>query len=357
MADPYRNIGAAPGGGIALKSFEFRRAREATWTELEELIDRVDRRGLRGLSAEELTRLPLLYRATLSSLSVARSISLDRNLLDYLESLAARAYFAVYGTRRHLRETVRDFVTWRFPAAVRRYRWHVAMSALFVVLGVVAGYVITAGNPDRFYTFVDPDYAGGRGPAASTAELRSVLYDTGSVGSALTTFASFLFTHNARIGMMMFAVGFLAGLPVFLLGFTNGLVLGAFAALHASRGLGVDFWGWVLPHGVTELLAVILCGGAGLVLAQSLVFPGRMTRLRNLAAGGRRAAVVVIGAVGLFFIAGLIEGIFRQTVQNVPARYAVAAGTAILWIVYFGFAGRRRERVERARDLAGGEIE
>jgi uncharacterized membrane protein SpoIIM required for sporulation len=334
---------------VSLKSFEFRREREATWEELERLIELVDKRGLRALTAEQLTRLPSLYRSTLSSLSVARSISLDRNLLEYLESLAARGYFAVYGTRRHLIETFRDFFAWRFPAQVRRFRWHVAVAALFLALGALAGFLITVDNPDRFYTFVDPAYADDRGPAASTAELRSALYDRGDVGDALATFASFLFTHNARIGMLAFAVGFLAGLPVFLLLFQNGLLLGAFGALYQSRGLSVDFWGWVLPHGVTELLAVILCGGAGLVLAQALVFPGRSTRLRNLAAAGRRAAVIVIGAVVLFFIAGLIEGIFRQTVQSVPVRYAVAVATAAFWIYYFGWVGRRRAAVEAMR--------
>jgi uncharacterized membrane protein SpoIIM required for sporulation len=169
------------------------------------------------------------------------------------------------------------------------------------------------------------------------------------VAKALATFASFLFTNNARIGMLAFALGFLAGLPVFLLLFVNGLTLGAFAALYHGRGLSLDFWGWILPHGITELGAVVLCGGAGLVLAQALVFPGRSTRLRNLAAGGRRAAVVVIGAVMLFFIAGLIEGIFRQTVQSVPVRYAVAAATLAWWTFYFGWVGRARERLESAR--------
>ena len=339
---------------LTLRSFEFRREREATWAELEELVALVERRGLRALSADQLTRLPLLYRATLSSLSVARSISLDRNLLEYLESLAARAYLAVYGTRRHLRETVRDFVAWRFPAAVRRFRWHLALAAAFLLLGALAGFLITADNPDRFYTFVEAEYAGGRGPAASTAELRAVLYDEAGAGDALATFASFLFTHNARIGLLAFAIGFLAGLPVFLLLFQNGLLLGAFGALYASRGLSVDFWGWVLPHGVTELLAVVLCGGAGLVLAQALVFPGRSTRLRNLAAAGRRAALLVVGAVGLFFIAGLIEGVFRQTVHSVPVRYAVAAVTAAFWIGYLGWAGRRRAALEEAREGAPG---
>ena len=82
-----------------LRSYEFRRERERTWRELERLVKRVESGGHASLAPEELGRLPVLYRATLSSLSVARSISLDRNLLEYLEGLAARAYFCIYGGR------------------------------------------------------------------------------------------------------------------------------------------------------------------------------------------------------------------------------------------------------------------
>ena len=336
-----------------LKSFEFRREREAIWRELDELVTRVEKRGIRSLSAGQLSRLPLLYRATISSLSVARSISLDRNVLSYLESLAARAYFCVYGTRRQLRTVIGDFVTWRFPSLVRRFWGPIGLAALLLLLGVLAGHLLTLGDETRFYSFVDPNMAQGRGPASSTSELRAVLYDdSGGIASALGTFATFLFTHNARIGIMAFALGFAAGLPVFFLMFTNGLLLGAFAALYQSRGLGVDFWGWVLPHGVTELLAVILCGGAGLVLARSLVFPGRYQRLRNLARHGREAGLVVVGAVGMFFIAGLIEGIFRQTVTSVAIRYAVAAGSALFWLTYLSLAGRRRDREEAVAKAA-----
>jgi hypothetical protein len=49
---------------------------------------------------------------------------------------------------------------------------------------------------------------------------------------------------------------------------------------------------------------------------------------------------VVLGAVGMFFLASLIEGIFRQTVHSVSARFAVAGGTLLLWVVYFALAGR-----------------
>jgi uncharacterized membrane protein SpoIIM required for sporulation len=332
---------------LVLKSVDFRRERETTWHELDMLCTTIEKSGLGALSAAQLARLPVLYRSTLSSLSVARAISLDRNVLEFLESLTGRAYFCVYAAKRPLRESIADFFARRFPQAVRRFRWHLAMSALFLCAGVLAGYTITLGDPDRFYAFVSVDYAQGRGPASTTAELRKILYDDGGGGAdKLTAFASFLFTHNAKIGILSFALGFAAGFPVFLLMLTNGLILGAFGALYQSRGLGLDFWAWVLPHGVTEIGALLLCGAGGLVLAESLVFPGRQTRLRNLAMRGREAGTIALGAVCMFFVAGLIEGLFRQSVQSVPIRISVVVVTAALWGWYFLGCGRGDAKVE-----------
>jgi uncharacterized membrane protein SpoIIM required for sporulation len=124
--------------------------------------------------------------------------------------------------------------------------------------------------------------------------------------------------------------------------FDTGLMLGAFAAIYARRGLSFDLWGWLLPHGITELTAVVLCGGVGMALGQALVFPGQEQRLAGLARRGREAAVVALGAVALFFVAGLIEGIFRQRVQDPGIRYAVAITTAVLLLAYFSLAGRER---------------
>jgi uncharacterized membrane protein SpoIIM required for sporulation len=323
----------------APKSWEFRREREATWVELDRLVTAVEKRGVRSLPAGDLARLPLLYRATLSSLSVARSISLDAHVVDYLESLAARAYFVVYGTRRHLWDALRDFAVVGFPSAVRRARRPIGIAAIFLALGAVAGYCLVAADPDRYYSLVDSGLASGRNPAASTEELRAALYG-GGPGEALVTLASSLFSNNARIGILAFGLGFLFGAPVFVLMLMNGLMLGAFAALYGARGLGVELWAWLLPHGITELSAVALCGGAGLVLAQALIFPGRLGRIDSLALRGREAGTIALGGVAMFFIAGLIEGIFRQEVTSVPVRYAVALATLCFWGLYFWRSGR-----------------
>ena len=94
--EPFADAAAAEGvHAVVLRSSEFRNGREAGWRELEGLVDRVERRGVRTLSDDELQRLPLLYRSPLSSLSVARSIALDRNLVLYLEHLSLRAFLAV----------------------------------------------------------------------------------------------------------------------------------------------------------------------------------------------------------------------------------------------------------------------
>jgi uncharacterized membrane protein SpoIIM required for sporulation len=325
-----------------LKSFDFRRSRESTWRELDTLVQRATKSGLASLSPDELLRLPALYRATLSALSVARTISLDQNVLRYLESLAMRAYFCVYGAREGLFVGLARFFTEAFPAAVRAAKWPLLLSVAIIVLGGVVGHLLTIGNADWFYSFVSEGMAGPRSPTSATEDLKAGLYDqSDTVVEALNLFASFLFTHNAQIGMLCFALGFAFGVPTALLLFTNGLMLGAFSALYASRDLSVELWAWLMIHGTTEILAVALCGGAGFVLASGLIFPTRQSRMRALAARGREASRIVIGAVALFFIAALLEGFARQLITDITFRYLIGGGMLLGWIVYFALAGKR----------------
>jgi len=324
-----------------LKSFHFRREREANWRALEELVGRAEKRGVKSLSPAELERLPSLYFATLSSLSVARSISLDRNVVEYLESLAGRAYFLVYGARSNLLSAIVDFFARRFPAAVRSLKMPFAIAVLAFVIGAIAGYVLVSGNPDWYYSFVGEDMAGGRTPTATTEYLRDGLVrDNTREASALSMFATYLFTHNAKIGLLCFALGFALGVPTILLVLQNGLMFGAFTALYAGRGLFVELWGWLLIHGVTELLAIVLCAAAGLALGGAVAFPGAHGRLANLAAQGRLAAQVALGSVAMFMIAGLLEGLGRQLITDTSLRWLIAVTTGLGWTLYFTMAGR-----------------
>lgn len=323
---------------LELKSAQFRREREAAWRELEGLVERAEKNGLASLDGASLTRLPTLYRAALSGLSVARAISLDRSLLTYLEALGARAYLSVYGVRERPGPLLVSFFTWRLPVAVRD-AWRTIALALAVTLGgVLAAWLLTSADPAYYGSFVPGGVQGGRSFQSTTEELRATL---GSGGDRLGAFAAFLFSHNAGIGMMTFALGFALGVPTLALIFYNGLTLGAFLALFQSRDLLLEVGGWLSIHGPTEFSALILSAAAGLKLAGAIVVAGRESRLARLAREGRAAALIMMGAVLLFMLAGLLEGLGRQLIVGMGARYLVGWGIFTLLLAYFCLAGRR----------------
>ena len=323
-----------------LKSQRFRHAREDDWRRLERLMDKAEKGSLSKLTDAEILAAPVLYRSTLSALSVARETSLDQGLIDYLETLSARAYFFIYGSRSTLQGRLAQFFTFDWPACVRRLWRETLVSAGLLLLGaLVAGWLVTI-EPEWFYAFVPADMASGRDPAASTQTLRATL-DGAENADGLSVFAAFLFTHNAQIALLAFALGFALCVPTALLILYNGATLGAFFALFASRGLGFELGGWLLIHGVTELFAVVLAGAAGLHIGWSVAFPGQRRRMDAAAEAGRTAGVVMGGVVVMLLIAGLLEGFGRQLISQTGLRYAVAAGTALLWGLYF-YAPRRR---------------
>ncbi len=333
MADDFR-----------LKSTVFRQEREPSWRELEALVQRWESRGLRGLSATQALRLPLLYRAALSSLSVARSISLDRNLSDYLESLSARAYFCVHGVHTAPLAAVRTFFFRQFPDAIRQSAWAIGLAILIFTAGIATGLILTLINDDWFFAFVSSAMAGDRTPDSTTANLRAALYNFDiKLTDMLKLFAAELFSHNAGIGLLCFAFGFAFGVPVVLLLFSNGATLGAFVALYASHGLTYELLGWMLIHGITEILALLLCAAAGLMLGRAMAFPGRRQRLDALADAGRTAGRLAVGAIFLFFIAAVLEAFPRQLITQDHIRWLIAVSSLFIWGLYITATWRGRK--------------
>jgi uncharacterized membrane protein SpoIIM required for sporulation len=322
--------------GLELRSARFRAEREEGWTRLERLLARAEARGARELTDEELVAIPALYRAALSSLSTARAISLDQGVIAYLEALCARAYFFVYGTRASLPERLARFFRRDWPAAVRALWPETAVALAALALGALLAFTLVGQDPEWFYAAIPEQMAGDRTPETSTADLRKTLYGEDESGEeALGAFAAFLFTHNAQIAILAFALGFAFGVPSLLLLVFNGATLGAFVQLFVSRGLGMEVGGWLLIHGVTELFAVALAGAAGMSIGRALAYPGRRSRLEAAAAAGRRAGLVAAGCVVMLAVAGLLEGFGRQLITSDLARYAVAATTAVFWAAYF----------------------
>ncbi len=328
-----------------IRSTRFRREREADWKRLESIVGVTEQRGTRALSYADAHDMATLYRKAVNSLSVAREISLDRALLAYLEALCCRAYLAVYAPQETLHGLAWRYFTVGAPQAMRRSLLPLLLGFLALAVGTVAGYLLFADDPTWYNTIVPGGLAGGRGVNSSRAELLDVLYPTsGNTLDDLTAFAGFLFSNNTRVAFFAFALGVFVCLPSFLLSAYQGLILGALYALHVDRGLGVDLFGWLSIHGVTELGAIIIATAGGFRLGMAVLMPGQRSRQDALRQEGRDAAKLAIMAAIMLIAAAILEGYGRQLISNLEARIIIGWTIGALWLAYFTLAGRSVHR-------------
>lgn len=328
-----------------LRSARFRAEREAGWRRLEDLLALTERRGATALSYEQALDLASLYRQAMNSLSVARAISMDKALLAYLEALCARAYLAVYAPQESLRGLLADLIRRGIPQAVRRAWPALIVGFLAMLLGAVMGYVLVLQDESWFYTFVPGGLADGRTPAASADYLRSSLFDARETGhEALTSFASFLFSNNTQVAILTFALGIFFCAPSFVLTFYNGLMLGAFTAIFADKGLGLEIAGWLSIHGVTEIAAICFACAGGAQLGLAMLLPGQQSRRAALRDRGRDAVKLLLLAALLLVVAAGVEGFLRQLVTATPLRLGIGWGLGLGWLAWLTLAGREPSR-------------
>lgn len=306
------------------------------WDELEQLVER-GRKSIRKLTADELGRLDVLYRQTTIHLSQVSTNATDRNLYQYLNSLAARAHSLIYLPPRRgvLKAFFYIFVIGFACSIARHWRFHLASFLLMISGGLVA-YYATLNDSLAAYAIMPP-MMDGRGPGATKEQLIEVLRSgrDQSKGEKFA-FASFLFSHNFKVGVLAMAVGILAAIPTALLMFYNGMILGVFAAVHHQSGIYSEMWAWILPHGVTEMGAVILCGGVGILIGKSAIAPGKISRYQSLKLSARAAGLTLAGAGVMLFFAAIIESFLRQSNLSTASRLWFAAATLLFWILYIG---------------------
>ena len=339
MAIFSRSSGKAAGAeaaieAAALRSDRFRQEREGDWRRLEAVVTRMEAGRLRRISDADVLELPVLYRTVASSLSVARETSLDAATLAYLEALVQRAWFLVYGPRTTLWSWLARFFGGEWSRAVRSIWPELLVALALMVGGTLIGWQLCAADPDWYNALMPTGPGDPRVPEASHDVLRSTLF--GQQGQeGLSVFAAFLFSNNAGVAILCFALGFAFGIPPLLLLVQNTTMLGALLWLYHGQGLTLDAVGWLSIHGTTELFAILLAGGSGLHVGRAMAFPGERSVLDAAAAAGQRTATVMAGVVLMLVVAGMLEGLGRQLIDSTIVRLIVGYGMLAFWLAYF----------------------
>ena len=299
--------------------------RRPYWARIDALLTRSGRGGVRNLTHPELQELALLYRQTASDLATIREDASSRSLAHYLNQLLGRAHNLIYMGRRSRPSGIIKFYRETFPQVFHdTFAYTMTAFAIFWALAG-AGAMLAVMNPGFQRYFLGT-------AMMETIEKRQMW--THSIVSVKPLESSLIMTNNLSVSFTTFALGITAGIgTVFELMF-NGLLLGVVGAACWEAGMSQQLWSFVVPHGVIELPAIFIAGGAGLLLAKGLLFPGTLPRRASLVREGGRAVRLVLGIIPMLIVAGTIEGFISPSELPISVKFGVGAGMFCLLLLY-----------------------
>lgn len=299
--------------------------RRPYWTRIDELLTRSGRSGVRALTHTELQELALLYRQTASDLATIREDPSSRHLAHYLNQLLGRAHNLVYMGRKSKPLGIVKFYRETFPEIFHETLPYTAAATGIFFATALIGLMLALVAPGFQRQFLGSQMM-------DTIERREMW--THSIVTVKPAESSRIMTNNLSVSLAVFALGVTGGVgTVFMLAF-NGLLLGVVSGACWQAGMFGQLASFVAPHGVIELPAIFIAGGAGLLLAKGLLFPGTLPRRASLSREGGRAVRLVLGIVPMLIVAGTIEGFVSPTSLSPKWKYSVAAGMFCLLLLY-----------------------
>jgi uncharacterized membrane protein SpoIIM required for sporulation len=286
------------------------------WSELETTIARIEADPNLHMTLEELKRFHHLYERTAADLGRLVTFSSEPETRRYLENLIARAYGEIHEARE-ARQRLSP-LKWFFQTLPQTFRRNVRafwLSAAITLAGCMFGGFAIGLDPEAKPVLMPFGHLQGD-PSERVAREESA--DRDRLQGAKTSFSAELMTHNTRVSIFTMALGMTWGIGTIIMLFYNGVILGAVALDYIHAGQTTFLLGWLLPHGVIEIPAILIAGQAGLMLAKALIGRGTKDLLRSRLRAVSPDLVTLIFGVGVLLVwAGFIEAFLSQYHQPV----------------------------------------
>lgn len=327
--------------------------RSPRWDAFAATLADAQRRGLGALGESGVRDFVSEYRDLASDLARLQTASQGRHApeLFYLSRLLAGAHNLLYRGRRVTFADVIRVVSVEAPREVRRSWRPILLSAALLFGPAAIAWSAVVRQPSVAATFIPPQMLD-----RAEEGVRRARENTGYIPDPQIfrpTMASQVIANNIQVTFGVFALGITAGIGSMFLLILNGVSLGGVLGLYQSKGILRLILAFVAPHGVLELTAVCIAGGAGFLLAAALLLPGPRTRRRALVENGRRAIRLVAAATVLLLVAGSLEG-FVSPIASWPlrAKFAVSAATLVLLVLYLSSGREKPPAAEQPDDDA-----
>jgi uncharacterized membrane protein SpoIIM required for sporulation len=260
-------------------------------------------------------RLADLFTELTNDLSYARTFFPKGKTVNYLNGLSARVHQSLYKNKKERKERLITFWKSELPLLMTEVHPQMLYTLLFFLIFCIIG-ALSAHYDDTFVRLIlGDDYVNMTIENIRKGDPMYVYKDEESTGMFLR-----IALNNVRVSFLAFGFGVLGSLGTIYILFNNGVMLGSFQYFFFQYG-GYELLKtsaltiWI--HGTLEISAIVIAGGAGLVMGNSILFPDTYSRLSSFKKGAKKGLKVIIGLIPIFVFAAFLEG-FVTRITDLP---------------------------------------
>lgn len=288
---------------------------------------RIDSEGQNNPTADDLADN---FIELTEDLSYARTFYPNSQTEKYLNRLAGKYFIGIYKHRK--KESGRFLRFWKeeLPLIMYKQRRNMLYSFLFFILGIIIGVFSASQDADYVRLILGDSYVNMTIENIENGDPMAVYKSSESTPMFLG-----IATNNIRVAFLAFIAGILFSVGTISILFSNGVMLGAFQYFFYAKGLLGTSMLSIWLHGTLEISAIVIAGGAGLVIGNSLLFPKTYSRSHALKQGTKEALKIVVGLIPVFIVAAFIESFWTRLTEMPIAFNLTIIGLSAAFLIYY----------------------
>lgn len=276
-------------------------------------------------------KLADLFISLTDDLSYARTHYPRSKNTQYLNMLAARVHQAIYRNKKEKTNRFATFWLYELPLVCFEARRQILYAFLIFAISVSLGALSTAHDETFSRLILDDGYVNMTLENIEKGDPMGVYKSMGQIEMFF-----YITFNNIKVALTTFAVGIIFSIGTGFILFQNGVMLGTFQYFFYQKGLFLTSFLSIWIHGTIEISSIVIAGAAGLVMGNSLLFPGTYPRMVSFKRGAHKGLKMVVGLVPLFIIAGFLESyITRLTEWHWAAKGGIILTSALFIVYYF----------------------
>lgn len=280
------------------------------------------------------------FTELVDDLGYAKTFYPHSKVTHYLNGLASKIYLGIYRNKKEETSRIVRFWKTELPLVVRKHHREVLYAFLiFMIFALMAAFSAIYDKG-----FVENILGSGYVEMTEDNIAKGDPFGVYKDQDQLWMFVS-IAINNIRVSMLVFIAGFFLSIGSVWMLMINGVMVGAFQYYFFSKGLGWESVLVIWIHGTLEISSIILSGAAGLMVGNSILFPGTITRVQSLKNGTKDGLKLLVGIIPILIVAAFLEGyVTRYSSMPKPISISILAVSLAFVLWYFVFYPIRLHR-------------